>query len=186
MNFTRVVVAAVVAWVAFIVIGYLVHTVILDDLYASQELSGNGATEPVTGFLLALLGFFAFAYTYAKGYEGGSGTQEGMRFGVLVAIMLISFAAVWSFVVMPISGSLAAALTVDYIVEFAAYGMIVGAIYKPHCRPGGTRVLPGSGIWNPGVESMAPKKTGAPQTPDPEPRIPDPENVDTWQKGENR
>ena len=90
MNFTRVAVAAVVAWVAFIVIGSLVHTVILDDLYASQELSGNGATEPVTGFLLALLGFFAFAYTYAKGYEGGSGTQEGMRFGVLVAIMFIS------------------------------------------------------------------------------------------------
>lgn len=137
MNFTRVAVAAVVAWVAFIVIGSLVHTVILDDLYASQELSGNGATEPVTGFLLALLGFSAFAYTYAKGYEGGSGTQEGMRFGVLVAIMLISFAAVWSFVVLPISGSLAAALTVDYIVEFAAYGMIVGAIYKPHIRPRG-------------------------------------------------
>ena len=54
-----------------------------------------------------------------------------------VVIMLISFAAVWSFVVLPISGSLAAALTVDYIVEFAAYGMIVGAIYKPHIRPRG-------------------------------------------------
>ena len=134
MNLTRVAVAAVVAWIAFIVIGYVVHTVILEDLYASQELSGHGETEPLTGFLLALLGFFAFSYTYAKGYEGGYGTQEGMRFGVLVAIMLISFAAVWGYVVFPISGSLAAALAVDYIVEFAAYGMIVGAIYKPHPR----------------------------------------------------
>ena len=134
MNLTRVAVAAVVAWVAFVVIGYVVHTVVLGDLYASQELSGRGETEPLTGFLLALLGFFAFAYTYAKGYEGGYGTQEGMRFGVLVAIMLISFAAVWGYVVFAISGSLAAALAIDYIVEFAAYGMIVGAIYKPHPR----------------------------------------------------
>ncbi|MDP6581906.1 MAG: hypothetical protein QF681_14725 [Vicinamibacterales bacterium] len=53
-----------------------------------------------------------------------------MRFGVLVAIMLICFAGVWGYVVFPISAGLAAALAIDYIVEFAAYGMIVGAIYK--------------------------------------------------------
>ncbi|HJN42636.1 MAG: hypothetical protein QGI10_03040 [Vicinamibacterales bacterium] len=130
MNFSRVAVAAVVAWVAFVVIGYVVHSIILDDLYASQELAGIVETEPWTGFLLALLGFFVFAYVYAKGYEGGNGTQEGMRFGVLVAIMLICFAGVWGYVVFPISGGLEAALAIDYIVEFAAYGMIVGAIYK--------------------------------------------------------
>lgn len=137
MNFGRVTVAAVVAWLAFIVIGDIVHTVILDELYAGEELSGARETEPLTGFALALLGFFAFAYTYAKGYEGGYGTQEGMRFGVLVGIMLISFAAVWGYIVFPISASLAAALAIDYIVEFAAYGMIVGAIYKPSARRSG-------------------------------------------------
>jgi len=52
-----------------------------------------------------------------------SATQEGIWFGVLVAIMLISFAAVWSLVVLPISGSLAAALTIDYVLECSAYGM---------------------------------------------------------------
>ncbi|MDP6581907.1 MAG: hypothetical protein QF681_14730 [Vicinamibacterales bacterium] len=70
MNFSRVAVAAVVAWIAFVVIGYVVHTIILDDLYASQELAGTVETEPLIGFLLALFGFFVFAYVYAKGYEG--------------------------------------------------------------------------------------------------------------------
>ncbi len=140
MNFRRVAVAAVAAWVAFLVIGSVVHTVVLDDLYASQELSGIGETEPLTGFLLALVGFFVFTYTYAKGYEGGRGTQEGLRFGVLVAIMLVSFAGVWGYVVFPISGGLAAALAIDYIVEFAVYGMIVGAIYKPRPRGAGWSV----------------------------------------------
>jgi hypothetical protein len=54
-----------------------------------------------------------------------------MRFGVLVALMLIAFAAVWAYVTFPISAGLAAALAIDYVVEFALYGMIVGAIYRP-------------------------------------------------------
>jgi hypothetical protein len=137
LNLTRVAVAAVVAWVAFLVIGYVVHTMILGGLYANEALPRGEGPSTLTGFLLALLGFFAFAYTYAKGYEGGHGSQEGMRFGVLVAIMLISFAAIWGYIVFPILGALAAALAIDYIVEFAAYGMIVGAIYKP--QPSGMR-----------------------------------------------
>ena len=133
MNFSRLAVAASVTWVAFVAIGYVVHGVLLTDLYAEQTSVRRAGEEahPVYGFAAAFVGFFAFAYTYAKGYEGGHGAQEGMRFGVLVALMLICFAAVWGYVVFPISGGLAAALAVDYIVEFAVYGMIVGAIYTP-------------------------------------------------------
>ena len=133
MNFSRLAVAASVAWVAFVIIGYVVHGVLLTDLYAQQasSLRPGGDAHPMYGFGAALVGFFAFAYSYAKGYEGGQGMQEGMRFGVLVALMLICFAAVWAYVVFPISGGLAAVLAVDYVVEFAVYGMIVGAIYKP-------------------------------------------------------
>lgn len=133
MNFSRLAVAAIVAWAAFVAIGYLVHGMLLTDLYeqGSSAQRTDTDTNPLLGFAVALLGFFAFAYTYAKGYEGGGGLQEGMRFGVLVALMLVCFAAVWGYIVFPISGELAAALAVDYIVEFAVYGMIVGAIYKP-------------------------------------------------------
>lgn len=45
--------------------------------------------------------------------------------------MLITLAAVWGYVVFPISSGLAAALAIDYVVEFAIYGMIVGSIYRP-------------------------------------------------------
>ena len=137
MNFLRRAVAAVIAWVAFMAIGWLVHGVLLTELYARQgaAVRGGGETAPAIGFAVALIGFLAFAYTYAKGYEGGQGVQEGMRFGVLVALMLITFAGVWAYVVFPISGSLAAALAIDYVVEFAIYGMIVGAVYRPPTAP---------------------------------------------------
>ena len=57
--------------------------------------------------------------------------------GSLLAILLVSFAVVWAHVAAPISPPHAAAMALHYVVEFAAYGMIVGAIYKPiRRRPG--------------------------------------------------
>lgn len=133
MNFPRLALAAVSAWVAFMAIGWVAHGVFLTDLYTRRAagIRGEGASSSAIGFAVALIGFFAFAYTYAKGYEGGQGAQEGMRFGVLVALMLITFTGVWGHVVFPMSGGLTAALAIDYVVEFAVYGMIVDAIYRP-------------------------------------------------------
>jgi len=57
--------------------------------------------------------------------------QEGLRFGVLVGVMLIAFVIVWDYMTYPLSRTLLFALVIDYIVEFAIYGTIVGAIYRP-------------------------------------------------------
>jgi len=133
MNLTRVAVAAVAAWVAFLLVGTFVDTVMMDGL--SSRRPGLGPDAAV-GLVLALLGFLAFAYTYAKGYEGGQGPIEGLRFGVLVALMLVSFAVAWTHVA-PVAPSRAVGLALDYIVEFAVYGTLVGAIYKPSSRRAG-------------------------------------------------
>ena len=135
MNFARVALAAIAAWVLYMAMGYLVHGVLLRDLYlqyaAVMRPEAEAAAILPIGFGFALVGFFAFAYTYAKGYEGGSGLQEGLRFGVLVGILLCCFAGVWQYMVWPAGERLFAAWLVDYIVEFALYGMLVGLIYKP-------------------------------------------------------
>lgn len=138
MNFARVALAAVVSWVVYLGVSFVVHTMLLKDLYLSHLSSmrpeaDQNAILPV-GFVFALVGFFAFAYTYAKGYEGGSGAQEGLRFGVLVGILICCFRVIWDHMVWPVSLQLTTAWMVEYIVEFALYGIIVGAIYKPVAR----------------------------------------------------
>jgi len=135
MNFARVAAAAVVAWIVSIPVGYLANEIVLRGLYdansaAFRQPAQLQANLPI-GFGLMLVGFLAFAYAYAKGYEGTNGTMEGIRFGVLVAIMLCGFALIWNYVTMPISGRLSIAMMIDVIVEFALYGAIVGSIYKP-------------------------------------------------------
>jgi nucleoside permease NupC len=141
MNLSRVALAGVVAWVAFCAIGFLAHAVFMKDLYLAHASIMRPEAEANQRLLLAfgasLLGMLAFAYAYAKGYEGGTGIQEGLRFGVLVGVMLIAFVVVWDYMTYPLSRTFLFALVVDYIVEFAIYGVIVGLIYKP--RPAAKR-----------------------------------------------
>jgi hypothetical protein len=135
MNFGRIAAAAVVAWIVSLGVGFLVNEVLLADIAAANvtvmrpeaELMGN---LPI-GFVFLLLGFFAFSYAYAKGYEGGNGVVEGIRFGVLVALIVVGFGLIWQYVMFPITAAYAAAIIIDSILELALYGAIVGAIYKP-------------------------------------------------------
>ena len=134
MNLPRVAIAAVVAWIVSLGIGFFVNTVLLADL----ALANTPPMRPEAditgmlpmGFLFLLAGFLAFAYTYAKGYEGGNGVMEGIRFGVLVAVIITGFAGIWQYIVFPISGSMSAAIIADTFVELPIYGAIVGAVYK--------------------------------------------------------
>ena len=137
MNFPRVAMAAVAAWAMYLVLSYLVHGLLLADTYAQHAGMRSPADQQAIlpfGLGFALIGFFAFAYAYAKGYEGSSGTQEGLRFGVLVGILICAFAITFQYMAWPVSTGLLAAWLVDYIVEFAIYGIIVGTVYKPRPR----------------------------------------------------
>jgi hypothetical protein len=145
MNFARVAASAVAAWFVSILVGYVVNDILLTDIYAPNAAAMRAedammANMPL-GFAATLVGFFAFAYMYAKGYEGTNGIMEGLRFGVLVAVMLSCFAIVWQYVVYPITGTMLVAMIVDTMVELPLYGALVGAIYKPAPRRA-TNVVP--------------------------------------------
>jgi hypothetical protein len=135
MNLSRVAIAGLAAWVAFCVVGYVSHAVLMKDLYLAHSAilraQADADARLPLAFGVSLIGFFAFAYAYAKGYEGGKGTQEGLRFGVLVGTMVIAFAVVWNYMTFPLSRTLLLAQVIDYIVEFAIYGTVVGMVYRP-------------------------------------------------------
>ena len=133
MNFGRVASAAVVAWIVYLGLSPLVNNVLLADLYArhARVFRPQGEMNVAFGLTATLIGFFVFAYAYAKGYEGGPGAAEGLRYGVLVGLLLATFSVAWNYVVLPVSGALAAAWIVDVIVEMAIYGTAVGLVYKP-------------------------------------------------------
>jgi hypothetical protein len=137
MNFGRLAAAALAAWVVSMGLGYLVNDVLLAGAYAAEAAAFRPRADMniTVGMVASAFGFLVFAYAYAKGYEGTSGLQEGLRYGVIVALMLICFSLVWQYVVHPISTQLLSYMVIDALVEFAIYGSIVGAIYRPAGRP---------------------------------------------------
>ncbi len=133
MNFPRLALAAVAAWLVSIGVGYLVDAYLMADIYAAHAhiLRPQESMNLPLGFAGQLGGFFVFAYMYAKGYEGSSGVQEGLRFGVLVGLLLIGFSVTWNYVVLPVSGTLGIDWVVATLLEMALYGVIVGWLYRP-------------------------------------------------------
>lgn len=133
MNVPRLALATVVAWLVFLILHVLVGETLPAEWYGPQRASLRPAEEANLAFqtIVALVGFFAFAYAYVKGYEGGSGLWEGLRYGVLVAVMLVAFGLGWVYLTFPISARFAAVRAVETMLEFSLYGVIVGILYKP-------------------------------------------------------
>jgi hypothetical protein len=136
MNFPRIAAAALGALVVYLGIGYLVHAALLADLAASLQRAGI-ARSPASivsyapiGMAGAIVASFAFAYAYAKGFEGGPGLQEGLRFGVLVGLIFVGFGTVKSYVTFELPTQYLTSVAVATVIQFAAAGMVVGLIYK--------------------------------------------------------
>lgn len=140
MNFARVALAAVAVWGAYFLLGPLIHGVMLDELWEDLYRDGTVRSDAMAAvarpwaYGFGLVGAFAFAYTYAKGYEGGPGLQEGLRFGVLVGLLVVAFGTAWSYVTFPVPLEFLAWTSVAAVMQFAAVGMIAGLIYRPAPR----------------------------------------------------
>jgi len=133
MNYARLALAAVSAWVLSLAIGFVVNTWVMADINQAHAhvFRPEGEMNLPLGFMVQLVAFFAFAYMYAKGYEGTAGVQEGLRFGVLVGLIIIGFATTWSYVTLPVSSTMGIYWTVDVLLEMAIYGAVVGLVYRP-------------------------------------------------------
>jgi hypothetical protein len=138
MNRARLALAALVSWVVYVGVNFLVHAVLLKNVYLQHASAMRPEVEASAilplGFGFALLGFFAFAYLYARSCQGG-GVGEGIQFGLLAGVILCCFATIWDYMVWPVSPTLAALWMVVNLVEFALYGAIVGVLYQPLYRP---------------------------------------------------
>ena len=135
MNYGRLALAAVVATVVDGVYGFVVYGNILGGefakypaIYRSSETQAQFLPLMFVGILFAML---VASYLYAKGYEGGSGLQEGMRFGVLVGLVMVGYVAGVNYAIMNIGRRMAASYALAGLVEWVVVGMAIGFVYRP-------------------------------------------------------
>jgi hypothetical protein len=135
MNYSRLVLAAVVATVVDGLYGFVVYGNIIGSefekypaIYRSSESQTAYLPLMMAGILFTML---VAVYLYAKGYEGGSGMHEGMRFGVLVGLLMVGYVAGVNYAIMNIGKRMAAYYALAGLVEWTVVGIAIGSIYAP-------------------------------------------------------
>jgi len=138
MNYTRIVLAGAATWIASLALGYLINNVWLLPLYHANAWAFRRDQDVMPllpiGFGVQLVACLAFAFAYAKGYERNreaSGIAQGVRFGLLMSIIIAGFAVVWNYVTEPIAPRLGILEVLSVIGQFGIYGAIVGLVYHP-------------------------------------------------------
>ena len=137
MNIARVALAAVAGLVVEIVYGFVVYGMLLSGefgkypaLYRSADTGPAYLPLMFAGLLVAIA---AAAVIYAKGYEGGSGVAEGLRFGLLLGVFTAFAFANVNYGVLNIGRRLALYTGAASFVEWLLIGTAIGLVYKaPH------------------------------------------------------
>lgn len=93
MNYPRMVLAALAAWIVFFIYGFLVHGMLIakdyrpypEGVYRSGEAAQSHMLVGLLGIFVAIL---VFAKICAKVYKGGPGAADGARLGFLFWIFI--------------------------------------------------------------------------------------------------
>jgi len=135
MNYGRLALAVVVATIVDACYGFTVYGMLLagefgkyPGVYRTND-AGQAFLPLMFGGLLVAIAVAALMY--AKGYEGGSGAAEGLRFGLMLGVFVfLAFGGV-NYAVLNIGRRLALAAAVAGLVEWTIVGLVIGLLYKP-------------------------------------------------------
>jgi hypothetical protein len=136
MTLRRIAVPALVAWLVDGLYGFVVFGVMLDSEFAPyrpgvfRSVEAMNANMPMM-FVSTLVGFFAVAYIFAKGHEGGSGVKEGFWFGVVLGSVFTFLVSVPSYAIYNIGPRVAGAMVIAVFIEMLVVGIVLGLVYKP-------------------------------------------------------
>ena len=135
MNYTRLALAVVAGFIADAVFGFLVYGMLLKhqfeqfpNVYRPESTQGTYMPILFAGILIAMA---AAAYIYAKGYEGGSGVGEGVRFGMCMGLFAAGYAAIVGYSLTNIDHWLGLHLILANFFEWTINGTVIGLVYRP-------------------------------------------------------
>jgi hypothetical protein len=137
MNFLRIGLAALGAFVAYFAVGGLIFGLMpwlksefqkYPGVYRPQE--GQMSHMPV-GMAAMFFAVAALAVIYAMLYHDGYGVIEGATFGALIGVFAIGSFVVHNYVNLNIGLKITLQHSIAYFCEWVAVGVVIGLIYRP-------------------------------------------------------
>src|SRR5271163_1491161 len=143
MNYSRLALAALGGTVAYFAFGFLLLGLVpalvneahkYPDVFRPKEkMMTVMPIGMVATFIAILVAAIIFAMTMT--HQGGSGTTEGARFGVLIGIFVVCAFVLHNYVNLNIGLKLALMQAAAYFVQWTIIGIVIGLIYKPLATP---------------------------------------------------
>lgn len=135
MDYKRIALAALAAWVVDTLYGVVVWMYLLSgevarypEVFRPTPQMNENMPIGIAGGLLAM---FALAYIYAKGYERGSAMAEGLRFGLVLAVFNFGFVTLGIYATFNLGRKIGLYASAAGVVEMIIVGLVIGAIYRP-------------------------------------------------------
>ncbi len=131
MNVKRFIGASIAVFLAFQVLDFIIHGMILRPVYESlkdvwrPDMMSKMWIMYVGSFVLS----FLFIYIFIKGHEN-KGIAEGIRYGIIIGLFASIPYGFYEYVMYPLPLSLCVQWFVYGMIEFIICGMIAAAIYK--------------------------------------------------------
>jgi len=123
-------IATVAAFIFLTVCGFAIYVGVLAS-YLKEAMEGMGRDQALTwpyilrGVIIAMV----LAFMYPKGYKGGVPWQEGLRFGLIVSILLIAYSGLDLYASFPFAGGTMIVLCIPEVIGTIITGMIIGVVY---------------------------------------------------------
>ena len=126
----KVLIGFVVVFVLTFLLDYVVNMYVMMADYEATKQLWRAPEEMKMGVIVVSQLFFAFFFTliFSKGYEG-KGIQEGVRYGVYVALMMALPAAYMTFATMPVPYSLSLKWFLSGLVQNMLYGIALALVF---------------------------------------------------------
>jgi hypothetical protein len=141
MNYSRLALAALGGTVASFAFGFLVF-------WLAPGLIKEGHKYPAVfrpkeemktvmpiGIVATFMAILVVAIIFAMIHQGGSGTTEGARLGVLIGIFVVCAFVLHNYMNLNIGMKLALGQAVAYFVQWTIIGIVISLIYKPLATP---------------------------------------------------
>ena len=135
MNLTRFALAALAALVAYFTVGGIFFAVPAmrtefakyPAIYRTGEATSSVMPVGMLGILLAI---GAAAAIFARMHPAGAGIQEGIKFGIILAVFQLGSFVLHNHMMLNIGWRLSALQGVVYATEWIAVGVVISLVYR--------------------------------------------------------
>jgi len=132
MKIGKLLLTTLIIYVVYQALNYVIHSVALGPIYMGLASIWRQDMNSVMWamYVSDLIRIFLFVFIFTKGVEN-RGWMEGLRYGLLMGLLLALGMSLNEYAIYPIPLTLAIYWLVLTTVQFAICGIVTALLYKP-------------------------------------------------------